>query len=210
MTSSLTAVNIASNQFNGNLSEFAQPLEALTTVYASNNCLADVTPAISDKVTTLTLQNQTIDKVVTIDVNNSDVADVWSQIPTILLYDHASQGYAEKIRLACTDVDSDWSITLDCQSGSITPLSPDDFDGPNDKVLTVQVVDDNDQPTGSSLKVKFLYEPTSIRSMKEQIFSKPTDVYNLYGAKVATKVTSLDELPAGTYIIGGRKVNVAK
>jgi hypothetical protein len=208
-TSKLTAVNIANNQLSGNISTFAQPLTDLTTLYASDNCLADVTPAISSNVTTLTLKNQTIDRVITIDVNNLDAAVVWAQIPTVLLYDHATQGYAENIRLLCEDTESGWNLTLDCTPSSI-PVSEDDFDGPSDKVITASVVDGTDQPTGSALKVKFLFTPTGIGRIINGRFTRPVDVYNLQGAKVATKVVSLDELPEGTYVIGGKKVAVKR
>ncbi len=208
-TSKLTAVNIANNQLSGNISTFAQPLTDLITLYASDNCLADVTPAISSNVTTLTLKNQTIDRVITIDVNNLDAAAVWAQIPTVLLYDHATQGYAENIRLLCEDTESEWSLTLDCTPNSI-PVSEDDFDGPSDKVITASVVDGTDQPTGSALKVKFLFTPTGIGRIINGRFTRPVDVYNMQGAKVATKVISLDELPEGTYIIGGKKVAVKR
>ena len=208
-TSKLTALNISYNQLSGNLGTFAQPLTDLTTLYASDNCLADVTPAISADVTTLTLQNQIIDKVVTIDVNNLDADGVWAQIPTILLYDHASQSYAENIRLLCEDTESEWSLTLDCTPTSV-PVSEEDFDGPSDKVIVATVVDDTDHPTGSAMKVKFLFTPTGIGHIINGRFTRPMDVYNMQGAKVATKVISLDELPEGTYIIGGKKVAVKR
>ena len=207
-TSKLTAVNLANNQLGGNIAKFAESLTDLTTLYASDNCIADVSPALSNKITTLTLQNQTIDKVVTIDVNNLNAADVWSQIPTVVLYDHATQSYAEKVRLACADAESLWSLTLECTPSSV-PVSPVDFDGPNGKVMTATIVDDADQPTGSALKVKFLYEPTGIGIINGK-FTRPMDVYNMQGAKVATKVISLAELPEGTYIIGGKKVAVKR
>ena len=206
-TSKLTAVNIANNQLSGNISTFAQPLTDLTTLYASDNCLADVTPAISSNVTTLTLKNQTIDRVITIDVNNLDAAVVWSQIPTVLLYDHATQGYAENIRLLCEDTESGWNLKLDCTPNSI-PVSEEDFDGPNAKVMTATVIDDSDQPTGSALKALFLFTPTGIGRIINGRFTRPMDVYNMQGAKAATKITSLKQLPEGTYIIRGKKVVV--
>ena len=52
--------------------------------------------------------------------------------------------------------------------------------------------------------------PTGIGRIINGRFTRPMDVYNMQGAKVATKVISLDELPEGTYIIGGKKVAVKR
>jgi hypothetical protein len=52
--------------------------------------------------------------------------------------------------------------------------------------------------------------PTGIGRIINGRFTRPVDVYNMQGAKVATKVISLDELPEGTYIIGGKKVAVKR
>ena len=208
-TSKLMTVDIADNQLGGNIGKFAEPLTDLTTLYASGNGIADVSPVISNKVTTLTLENQTIDKVVTIDVNNSEPDEIWAQIPTVLLYDHATQGYAETVRLSCTDADSGWSLTMDCTPTTL-PVPRKNFEGPSDKVLTAQVVDDSDQPTGCTLKVKFLYDPTSIYAVGEAKYGRAAGVYDMGGKKVAKTATSLKGLPVGTYIIGGRKVTVER
>jgi hypothetical protein len=51
-------------------------------------------------------------------------------------------------------------------------------------------------------------DPAGVANIRGGEFTKPTDVYNLQGAKVATKITSLKQLPEGTYIIRGKKVVV--
>ena len=51
-------------------------------------------------------------------------------------------------------------------------------------------------------------EPTGVKRILNGDFTKPVDVYNMQGVKVRSGVTSLDELPQGTYIIMGRKVNI--
>jgi len=50
--------------------------------------------------------------------------------------------------------------------------------------------------------------PTAI----DDIFAddKPMDVYTLSGQKVRSGATSLQGLPAGVYIVGGKKVVVSK
>ena len=53
-----------------------------------------------------------------------------------------------------------------------------------------------------------IIDPTGVAIIRDGKFTKPVDVYDLSGKKVATKVTSLGELPKGTYIIGGKKVTV--
>ena len=53
-----------------------------------------------------------------------------------------------------------------------------------------------------------VHEQTGVVRINGDRLSKPADAYNVQGAKVATGVTSLKQLPAGTYIIGGKKVVV--
>ena len=153
-TSQLKAVNMADNQLAGNLGQFAQPLTNLTTIYASNNALSDVKPMINESVTTLTLDNQTIDKTVVMDVYERNAATIWAQIPTVLLYDHENQSYNGKISLLCSDDESDWSMTIECQESNVT--IPKVFLGPVGKVIEAHVVDDDGVSTGSTLKVQFV------------------------------------------------------
>jgi hypothetical protein len=47
-------------------------------------------------------------------------------------------------------------------------------------------------------------EATGIENLDKAI--EPFDVYDLRGQKVRHQVTSLDGLPAGVYIVNGRKV----
>ncbi len=152
-TSVLRAVNISENNLSGNIGTFALPLTGLETLYASDNALSDVEPVINEYVTTLTLGNQTVDKVVVMDVYERDPAAIWAQIPTILLYDHEGQGYTDNIRLLCTDAETGWSMTIECQEDMVT--IPKIFEGPVGKVIDAQVVDDEGTPTGNTLKVQF-------------------------------------------------------
>lgn len=152
-TSQLRAVNIAENELTGNIGVFAEPLAELETLYASDNALSDVSPVISEKVTTLTLDNQTVDKVVIMDVYERNPATIWAQIPTALLYNHDAQDYADNIRLLCADEETGWSMTIECQEDMVT--IPKIFEGPVGKVIDALVVDDEGKATGSTLKVKF-------------------------------------------------------
>lgn len=151
--SQLKAVNLAENQLSGNLGQFALPLANLVTIYASNNAIADVDPVINENVTTLTLGNQTIDQTVIMDVYERDPVAIWAQIPTVLLYDHEGQGYADRIQLLCMDAETGWSITIECQEDMVT--IPKIFEGPVGKVMDALVVDDEGTPTGNTLKVQF-------------------------------------------------------
>ncbi len=153
-TSQLRAVNIAENSFSGNIGQFAQSLTELETLYASDNKLAEVKPAISENVTTLTLENQTIDNTVVMDVYERNAAVIWAQIPSVLLYNHETQSYNDKISLLCSDDESDWGMTIDCQEDKVT--IPKVFLGPVGKVLEAHVLDDEGVSTGSTLKVKFV------------------------------------------------------
>ena len=46
---------------------------------------------------------------------------------------------------------------------------------------------------------------THIRTA-EEAFAEPTDVYDLSGRLVGSRLRNLDKLPAGTYIVNGHKI----
>lgn len=57
---------------------------------------------------------------------------------------------------------------------------------------------------GSANTIELTTESLGINSILQDV--EQTDIYNLQGQKVASKGTTIDELPRGLYIINGRKV----
>lgn len=51
-------------------------------------------------------------------------------------------------------------------------------------------------------------EETMAEPALAPLFAVPTDIYNVMGIRVRTQATSLEGLPAGLYLVGGRKVIV--
>lgn len=155
-SSVLRALNITGNALEGNIGEFAQPLSALTTLYAADNALSDVWPSLGEDVTTVMLENQKTGKEVTVYMDNMSVADVWAQIPTILLYNPVTRTYAENVNLLCEDTESQFSTTLTVSASNIQNI---DFVPAKFIPLTMvaDVVDGDNTPTGSTVSITFTY-----------------------------------------------------
>jgi hypothetical protein len=154
--SQLRALNISSNQLEGNIGAFAQKLAALKTLYAADNKLTDVSPALSEDITTVTLDRQTMDAEVTVYADHLSAADVWAQIPSMLLYDPLTRTYATELSLLCEDGGSGFSTVLTVNEDDIQTLIPQ----PSTLIpitMTAKALGGSDTPTGSSLKVKFAY-----------------------------------------------------
>ncbi len=154
--SQLRALNISSNQLEGNIGAFAQKLAALKTLYAADNKLTDVSPALSEDISTVTLDRQTMDAEVTVYADHLSAADVWAQIPSMLLYDPLTRTYATELSLLCEDGGSGFSTVLTVNEDDIQTLIPQ----PSTLIpitMTAKALGGSDTPTGSSLKVKFAY-----------------------------------------------------
>jgi len=119
MLAKIKELNISGNSFSGNIGAFSAAFPSLTTLLASSNHISDVFPMIASTVTNLSLENQTIDRTVEIDLSNLSV-EVWAQqIPTILLYNHQGQAYNKPLRLKCTANDG-WNVVLSYNNGQIS------------------------------------------------------------------------------------------
>lgn len=193
-SSALRALNIANNKLEGNIGVFAQSLSNLTTLYAADNALSDVSPALATDVTTVTLDNQTIDKEVVVYVDDMNSSEVWAQIPAILLYDPATGTYAENIRLLCEEEESLFSTTLmvsedDIQTlvalpKSLIPLS-----------VVAKAIDDDETPTGSTVKVTFAYRFAQISLADDE--DNNTVIAEAAEAAVPYNVTLVDRTIIG-------------
>lgn len=157
----LQSLNVANNQLSGNIGQYAESLANLTTLDASSNCFDEVTPMIPATVTTLNLGSQTIDKTLELNLANLTGEYILSQVPNILLYNHAQQTYSTNIRLLCATADNTWSMRLISQNGQVTlsAVSVDNaFRGQSGDILNVSVLKSNNTLEGSTLRLKLSFE----------------------------------------------------
>lgn len=113
----LSYLDISGNKFSGNLGLFAQSLPNLEHLDASNNCLSEVSPMISVKVTDLDIYDQTISQEVTLHPGLL-TAEELSQLPNILLYNHATQAYTSNIsRVYLSGQNFYWQATCGLAEG---------------------------------------------------------------------------------------------
>lgn len=157
----LQSLNVANNQLSGNIGLFAKSLTNLTTLDASGNCFDEVTPMIPATVTTLNLGSQTIDKTLELNLANLTGEYILSQVPNILLYNHAQQTYSTNIRLLCATADNTWGMRLISQNGQVilSAVSEDNaFHGQSGDILNVSVLKSNNTLEGSTLRLKLSFE----------------------------------------------------
>lgn len=157
----LQSLNVANNQLNGNIGQYTESFTSLTTLDASGNCFDEVTPMIPATVTTLNLGSQTIDKTLDLNLANLTSEYILSQVPNILLYNHAQQTYSTNIRLLCATADNTWSMRLISQNGQVTlsTVSEDNaFRGQSGDTLNVAVLKSNNTLEGSTFRLKLSFE----------------------------------------------------
>lgn len=154
-------IDISNNQLEGNIGLFAKSLTDLTTLDASGNCFDEVTPMIPATVTTLNLGSQTIDR--TLDLNLANISGEYllSQMPNILLYNHAQQTYSTNIRLLCATANNDWRMSLISQNGqvSLSAVSENNaYRGQSGDTLNVAVLKSDNTREGSTFRLKLSFE----------------------------------------------------
>lgn len=156
MFAKIKELNISGNLFSGNIGAFAAAFPSLNTLLASSNHISDVFPMIASTVTNLSLDNQTIDRIVEIDLSNLSVDVLAQQIPTILLYDHEGQAYNKPLRLKCT-ADDGWNVVLTYNDGQInfTDVSEQNaYHGNSGDVLSVVALASNGYSAEAYLSMK--------------------------------------------------------
>jgi hypothetical protein len=154
-------INVSGNKLTGNIGAFAQYCPALKSLDASDNQLDEVTPMISTKVTDLNIGKQVIEKTISLHLRDLSAETILSQLPNILLYNHAKQNYATSINLLCTTKDEAWGMVLSCQDGSVTmPYVTEDnaYRGKSGDILDVAVVDSKRKKEGSTLNMILEFE----------------------------------------------------
>lgn len=95
----LKRLNVAGNHLSGNIGQYASYMTNLTSLDASCNCFDEVTPMLPATMTNVNLGDQTIDKVIEIDLKSLSSAYLAENLPNVLFYDHAHQNYSTSISL---------------------------------------------------------------------------------------------------------------
>ena len=174
--STLESLNIANNTFSGNIGHAAVYLPALTSLVANGNCLSEVQPMLPTTITALNLGQQTIDKAVTLDLTTETASSLFSQLPTILSYNHKSQRYENTVRLMCEDTSDGWQAFMECSAEEIAFPSVGEqnaYHGESGAPITATLVNSSLQPEGSTLGLKILF------TSGDANFNGTTDVTDL-------------------------------
>lgn len=156
----LTELNIANNSLSGNLGIMAACFPNITSIDAHGNCLSDIYPMISEKVINLNVSGQTIDRIVEYNLSNTSIEELVQQIPTILLYNHATQNYTRPLNLRCSMEDG-FGMTISYINGhiSISDVSEQNaYHGESGDVLDVMALSSNSSEVNSTLTLKLFFE----------------------------------------------------
>lgn len=96
---SIRYLDISGNRLSGNIGIIANTLTGLEYLDASRNYLDEVWPAIPETVTSLYLNNQSIQRVVELNLKDLAEGTLLQSVPNILLYDHRNQSYVSMLDL---------------------------------------------------------------------------------------------------------------
>lgn len=156
----ITELNIANNSFSGNLGVMAACFPNLTSIDASGNHLSDIYPMISEKVVSLDVSGQTIDRTIDYNLSNTSIEDLAQQIPTILLYNHQTQSYTMPLNLQCSMEDG-FGMTISYVNGHIAMSNVSDqnaYHGESGDVIDIIALNGDSSKANSSLKLKLMFE----------------------------------------------------
>ena len=159
----LHVLDISHNSLSGNVGQFAALFPALQSLDASDNCFSDVFPPISANVTDLDLGEQSMANVLNLDLRDFSAESIMASFPTLLLYDHATRGYRQDVRILCTtDADFDfgggtdgWGIILEYADGQISNSyvsEQNEYYGESGDTLYVFDMNGGEYPDVSTLK----------------------------------------------------------
>ena len=160
VANALTALNISNNKLSGNIGLVASQLPQLTSLNASNNGFDEVSPVISEQVTTLNLTGQTISRTIPLHLSQLNEGSV-DELPHILFYRHQSQSFASDIRMRLDVPEHDWSIVMAISDGATTiPMVSEQnaYYGESGNVLHVKVVNTANNETGDSFDISLQYD----------------------------------------------------
>lgn len=135
VSSQLERIDISNNNFTGNIGKFASCFPHLQTLYASKNFFEEVSPMISPNVTTLDLQEQSIDRVVALHLADLSDSFITNNIPNILLYDHNNQTFTSDICFRCQAHDNNW-VNINFIDGQLSVYTQQAYQGESGDTLT--------------------------------------------------------------------------
>ena len=122
--SNVSYVDIRNNRFSGNIGAIVTCCPKLEYLYAADNCISEVSPALPEDLY-VNLSGQTVEDVLIWDggvsVENSD-----NGLPTILTYSHRNQNYnsADLVVEKAWNEDARWSINMSVDAeGDLIELS---------------------------------------------------------------------------------------
>lgn len=150
-TSKLTYLDISDNLFSGNIGIAGQVFSQLTTLKANNCHFSDVKPELPETITTVELDNQTINQVMDFSELVSD-KPLQEKLPTILLYNTTYRYYYSSLTLFLADdfTNPTWrAFPYLLDNGSNQPswywtyYSYDDYKGENGAIVYAKNVDNS-------------------------------------------------------------------
>lgn len=163
----LTYLDISHNQLTGNVGQIANFFPKLQTLFAHNNCFSEVSPMVSPKVTTLTIENQRIPSVIEMSVFDWAYSSIGEKLPTVMTYNHIQQTYNDKVSFLLMDVDptsydgNTWAMYLS-QQGDETFIGHHsgsmEYKGENGGIVYISGNYDLARVNGCSLAVKLTFD----------------------------------------------------
>ena len=157
----LQSLDLSNNYLSGNIGQYASSMTNLTSLNVSYNCFDEVSPMIPTTVSNLSLEHQTIDKIVDVSLVNLSSDYLAHQVPNILLYDHAQQSYSSNILLLCSTEDESWSTKLVSHNGQVSFANVSEenvFHGKSGDILNVALLNSNSTREGSTFRIRLSFE----------------------------------------------------
>ena len=159
----LRTLDLSDNGYEGNVGQLAAFFPSLQDLDVSGNCFSDVFPPIPAGVTTLDLGRQSIGRVLGLDLRDFSLESLAGSFPTILLYDHATRGYRQDIRILCTTEPGydfggstgGWGIVIEYADGQVRfpyVSAQNEYHGESGDTLYVFDLNSGEYPEVSTLK----------------------------------------------------------
>lgn len=165
--SCLEYVDVSGNSLTGNIGLMAGCFGSLKGLDVSDNCFEDLYPMVQPSVE-LDISGQTMHRVAVVDLGDYDADSLLQQIPSVLLYDHKSQVYADEIELYCTAAgdgssdtgSSEWGMLMKIGDGQ---LSVSGVSGQNEYYGqsgdTIDVFSQGVNQSSGSFRMKLSFSP---------------------------------------------------
>lgn len=183
VTINLQELNVANNDFEGNVGALASCMPQLTRLNADGNLFTAVMPSVSRNVT-LTLNDQRL----TVDGDLTRGMDaVIASIPEICYYDHRNSGQGSRLSVELNDAtqNPEWELSLSLSDGQYWMTAPNAYRGVNGQAIA-----------GSTL---FTNGTWSNRQLLSGLFSFAMGDVNLTGDVDVTDLQALINYIFNTY-----------